>query len=57
MDEPVTQLDRIEVMQVEQSSLLRQLWSRVDTLERRASFWGVIGGMLIAVAGRLAGCG
>jgi hypothetical protein len=50
------QLDRIEGMQVEQSSLLRQLWARVDNLEKRASFWGAVSAALVMLVTKLAGC-
>lgn len=50
------QLDRIEVMQIEQSALLKQLWARVDQLDRRASFWGASTAALVALVTKLAGC-
>ncbi len=47
--EPISQLDRIE-------GTVTKLWARVDLLERRASVWGAVGGMLTALAAQLGGC-
>ncbi len=43
------QLDRIE-------GRLNQLWSRVDALDRRASFWGAMSAVAIAIITKLTGC-
>jgi tetrahydromethanopterin S-methyltransferase subunit G len=43
------QLDRIEAK-------VDKVVSRVDRLEAKASVWGAVGGILIAVASKLAGC-
>jgi hypothetical protein len=50
------QLDRIELMQVEQSSILRQLWAEVNALKAKSSFWGAVGGAAAILLTRLAGC-
>lgn len=44
-----SQLDRIE-------ETVTKLWARVDTLEKRASIWGALGGALAILATKLGGC-
>lgn len=50
------QLDRIEAAGNETRGIVTKLWERVDRLERKASFWGVVGGALAMLVSKLAGC-
>ncbi len=63
MDPLQEQLDRIEadsreakIDSRETRGIVNKLWARVDGLERKSSFWGVLGGFLAIFATKLAGC-
>ena len=49
-------MDRIEAKVDHVMGGVDHLVSRVDKLERRASFWGAIGGIVTAFVAHLGGC-
>jgi hypothetical protein len=52
-----TQLDRIEGRLDQINGTTESLWDRVVHLERRATLWGSMAGVIVTIAGKLTGCG